>query len=201
MTSKTFYILRHGEIYSGSWWWWRITRLASIDRDDPPLSETGMDKSDVLGTKIANEEFVPEAIIVSPYIRCIQTATQIQKNLSPAPKIIIEPLLAEYQFLVKQTCATYPYGLPEVHNMSNDSTVIFEYPETYDMLAKRCQFVAENIMDKYNNAIFITHGSLVKSFASYFSKSPMDDLISIKFSDYIVVKKNDDKYGVDIVNW
>lgn len=192
MSQKTFYILRHGEIYSGSWWWWRITRLASIDRDDPPLSPFGMEKSKVLGQKISADGFVPEAIVVSPYIRCIQTATQIQKSLKPTPKIIIEPLLAEYQFLLKQTCATYPEGLP------------FGSPETFDMLVDRCTIVANEIIKKYDKAIFITHGSLVCFFANYFSGLPADANVTIKFSDYIKViqdKKYSDKYNVEVINW
>ena len=205
MTKKTFYILRHGEIYSGSWWWWRMTHLVSFDRDDPPLSEGGMQKSEVLGQVLLKEKFVPEAIVVSPFIRCIQTATQIQKSLEPTSEVIINPMLGEYEFLWKHLCANYPYGLPAsyVHKTENGNKKIScNYPETYEDMQKRCEFVAEEIMSRYDNAIFITHGSLVKFFAGYFSGNPENENLPIHFSDYIKVTIDENNVRtVEIINW
>jgi hypothetical protein len=72
------------------------------------------------------------------------------------------------------------------------------------MLVERCTTVANEIIKKYNKAIFITHGSLVCFFANYFSGLPADTNVTIRFSDYIKVtqdKKYSEKYSVEVVNW
>jgi broad specificity phosphatase PhoE len=195
---KQFYIVRHGEIYHGNWWTWRTLHLVFLDRDDPPLSDVGLTKSEILGKNILDEGFVPEFIVTSPFTRCIQTSTQLQKAFGNKTKIIIEPLLGEFQYGWEHFCASYPQGLPQDHP-HEDTTINTPYPEAVSDLIKRCEFTAENIMKKYNNAIFVTHASIVELFANYFKGTNYGEKNPIDFSGYIKITKNFDGYMCDVV--
>jgi len=206
--TKRQYILRHGEISGGSWFWWRVGHIVSANRDDPPLSENGMAKSEKLGKKILEDGFIPDVIVVSPFIRCIETASQIQQSFATQPRIIIEPLLGEYQWLpMKQACASYPNGLPEKYLSSDGSEKIFTYPETLENFHERCNFIEKEVFNKYGNAIFVTHMSPVCYFANYYAKLPLDTPTTIHFSDYLIVttKINEESSEVEtdvkVINW
>lgn len=118
------YVLRHGEIYYGNWVKWRIMHALWNDRDDPPLSMKGFETSSKIGNDIHSTSFVPEAIVTSPFLRCMQTASQIQSAYAhmglEKPKIIIEPLLGEFQSMWQHTCMIYPYGYIKSNGNSGD---------------------------------------------------------------------------------
>lgn len=71
--------------------------------NDPPLSEHGLGEAEAIGQVV--HDWVKERndqvtnIICSPYLRCVQTAAKICKELGPATRIIIDYNLAEVQSL------------------------------------------------------------------------------------------------------
>ncbi len=203
MARKTIFILRHGEIETGSWALWRLRNFASIDRDDPPLSAKGLSKSEELGRLFYENKIIPEAIVVSPFTRCIQTATQIQKSLDYTTDIILNPLLGEYEFMWKHTCASYPFGIVPIYLYKTDNKIDkieCKYPEKYEDMNSRCNFIIEKLINKYDNLIIVSHSSIVKYLAKYLSQN--DDLeVEINFSDYIKVTIEDGKTTVEVINW
>eukprot|EP00930_Biecheleria_cincta_P040784 TRINITY_DN27933_c0_g1_i1.p1 TRINITY_DN27933_c0_g1~~TRINITY_DN27933_c0_g1_i1.p1 ORF type:complete len:555 (-),score=74.72 TRINITY_DN27933_c0_g1_i1:236-1900(-) len=66
---------------------------------DPPLSDSGHDQAQVLATDIQNfaaqrgSEF--HVVISSPYLRCVQTAAHICKQLGPNVRLLVDQSLAE----------------------------------------------------------------------------------------------------------
>ena len=197
MAKKEIYVFRHGEINTGSWYTYRPWALITMQLsaiDDPILSTNGLEQTKNIGRKLFNSNFTPKVIITSPYIRCIQTSTQIQSSYETnTPEIILSPILGEYQYYWKQICASYPFGIPEKHNNK-----IYEYPENKYNLKKRSIDILEEIINKYDNAIVVTHKSIVEQIIKCYLGD--DNSIEINFADGVKIFQNDDgSFDVTII--
>jgi hypothetical protein len=62
---------------------------------DPPLTDAGLLRASTVASRILADGFHIHRVLVSPFIRCLQTAAQAIAALSPLPRINIKvfPLL------------------------------------------------------------------------------------------------------------
>jgi broad specificity phosphatase PhoE len=97
-------VVRHAERADATWSAcakdnWYHTEDCRRFPADPPVSEHGLREAEAIGQVV--HDWVKECsdqlhnIISSPYLRCVQTAAKICKELGPTSRIIIDYCLAE----------------------------------------------------------------------------------------------------------
>uniref|UniRef100_A0A6C0LQY9 Phosphoglycerate mutase family protein n=1 Tax=viral metagenome TaxID=1070528 RepID=A0A6C0LQY9_9ZZZZ len=168
-------IIRHSErldyanplkwlFYFGQYWY------------DAPLTINGSKSAKEKGKNLKDDIFNPKYIFTSPYTRTLTTSTEIKETFSSS-KIIIEPLLAEYQPKDKHTIALYPDGIPTTYN---DINTEFSFPETYEDFTKRIKFIIQQLIDDYDqDMIIITHGESLKVFINYLQNMYPESILNI----------------------
>jgi len=150
--TKYFYEYLWKDNSSGPYW------------SDSPLTENGLIMANTKGKQLAAGNFNPKYIYTSPYTRTIDTAKEIQKSFIEA-KIVIEPLLSEYQPKYKHLITHYPSGIPTTYD-GNDTG--FCFPENYEDFNQRIKFIMAKLIEKNNDDILIvTHGEAIKVYAQY----------------------------------
>jgi len=151
--SREYWFIRHGERFDMKAPLSFMTNL-SIKRPDTWLTDEGKREAVKLGEKImASTEGVPEAVVVSPYLRCIQTAHSIIEAYRVAGHIVpmvIEPRIGEVQYLPMDGCYMYPDGVPGIKAV-----------ETLDEMISRSRTVATEVTSKYKRAIVVSHAHVV----------------------------------------
>lgn len=130
---------------------------------DTPLTSQGHSQALIKGRDLNDSGFKPKYVITSPYLRTLETSTELNKSLNAT--IVIEPLLSEYQNGYCHRISLYPQGLPTTFQ---GKTTVFKYPELYSSFKERVVFVINNIICKYSDDILIvTHGELIKVYIGY----------------------------------
>jgi len=131
---------------------------------DSPLTTNGHKIANTKGKEMAANNFSPKHIYTSPYTRTIATSTEINSSF-PHSKIVIEPLLAEYQPGFKHRINLYPDGIPTTFN---GEITDFAYPECYENFGKRVQYIISKLIEKNNSDfIVVTHGEVLKIYINY----------------------------------
>lgn len=165
-------ILRHAQRldYTQPWYW--LMYFGSYWADTP-LTDYGHQTAREKGKKLANDDFHPKHIYVSPYTRTINTGAEIMKSFHQC-QMIIEPLLSEYQPRSAHCINAYPYGIPTTYN-SNETE--FQYPEEYTDFEKRVEFIVDRLIESNSSDIMIvSHGEFIRVSMKYLSKK-FPDLI------------------------
>lgn len=169
--------------------------------NDSPLTENGYSNANQKGHSLANNDYSPAYIYVSPYNRTMATATEI-KNAFPKAEMVVEPLLAEYQPGSPHTIALYPKGIPTTYN---GTPTKFKYPETINEFSERIMFIIGNLILKNTTDIMIvTHGEVLRSYIDHLKKKFPESNIDSKNVPYLTcltfnVDKSNNTYVHDSI--
>uniref|UniRef100_A0A0M3IMV6 Histidine phosphatase family protein n=1 Tax=Ascaris lumbricoides TaxID=6252 RepID=A0A0M3IMV6_ASCLU len=93
MTGMTYWVVRHAEREDNISSAWR--RNSSLKSDNSPLSKRGQGQADEISKRFEDVEL--DHVIVSPFDRCLETATRILRNRNIPIKV--EPGLVEALYL------------------------------------------------------------------------------------------------------
>ncbi len=158
---QTVWIARHGnrlDFVNPEW-------FNTAERPyDPPLSEDGFIQAKQLGQRLVGEGI--KHIFASPFLRTVQTATQIANILDLSIKL--ESGLSEW--LNPAWMKTTPEKLPlEVLQQSYPridssytSRVIANYPETSEMVLERTAQTARRLTSEFSeDMLLVGHGASV----------------------------------------
>lgn len=154
MSDSEYWIVRHGERYD-----FKHPILFNLfnfgaKKGDPWLTDTGQKSALILGKQIVNVTTqLPEVIISSPYLRCIQTAQAIQRAFQEAGHaipLVIDTKISEFQPAFAQSNYMYPDGIPG-----------FAGRETATTMVQRSRDAADSIKEKYKRAIIVSHANVV----------------------------------------
>lgn len=131
---------------------------------DTPLTNNGYLLAYQKGVDIMSENFNPQKIYTSPYIRTMATASQIQKSITSA-NVVIEPLISEYQQLFRHNTTMYPAGIPAIKLPH----LFFEYPESYENFVVRVEYAINSLLEKNtDDFIIVTHGAFLSAFMAIY---------------------------------
>ncbi|KAF9597097.1 hypothetical protein IFM89_015761 [Coptis chinensis] len=104
-------VMRHGDRLDCEDPLWKSTAERAWD---PPLSDTGKARAFAIGKQFKDNLSAPiHRVIVSPFLRCVQTASQIVSALCTVDKN------ANYMDVDNEVKVTIEYGLCEVFNRRN----------------------------------------------------------------------------------
>ncbi|MFH4979267.1 hypothetical protein AB6A40_005976 [Gnathostoma spinigerum] len=165
---RIIWAVRHGERIDNidKTWYIRAPRGAW---DDPPLSERGIQQAKECGSYFATQCI--DAIICSPFIRCVQTATEITLAIPSHPALCIEPGICE-SLHVCQTPPGYltPAEIKQNYPMVDLSYVPIvpqpEYQERNELDCRgRIEKVIRKSLERYaGELLFVSHGSPIAMF-------------------------------------
>lgn len=136
--------------------------------DDSSLSTDGYTMAITKGQQLASEGLKFKHVFCSPYKRTIATGTQFLESF-PESTIVIEPLLAEEQLSKAHIIELYNKPIPCKYN---GVLTEFSFPETVSTFNKRVQFIVSKLIEDHGDSgdiVMVTHGAIVKSYASYVS--------------------------------
>lgn len=163
--SATVYIARHGHRFDFAYPQWFNTALR---RYDPPLSTLGKTQAQQLGLELKHESI--EHIIVSPFLRTIQTGHIIAEILNLSIKL--EDGLGEWHnpdWMTETPLIHLPeelrlfYPLIDGKYRSNLSPV---YPETEEIALARIKKITKILTRQFQgNLLLIGHSITVKGVA------------------------------------
>uniref|UniRef100_A0A914DMA4 Phosphoglycerate mutase n=1 Tax=Acrobeloides nanus TaxID=290746 RepID=A0A914DMA4_9BILA len=160
---RTLWLVRHGQ------------RIDNVDEswkhnaprgawDDPHLTDRGLKQAEEVGKRLANEKI--DYVFCSPFLRCVQTISQILKQLKESkPKIFIE-----HGFCESLSDCQSPPGflqtnkLKEQFNLIDDSYKVFldklsKEANSLDCL-ERIQMTLEHVLNNHKgNILIVSHGS------------------------------------------
>lgn len=159
------YIIRHAERFDFKYPFnWLIKCiLSNINPNDTPITEKGYNDAYMLGRSIyIDDNFIPDVIYSSPYLRCKQTAIAIQyfyKQLGYDINIITDSLLEEIKY-------------NEIKN---------------DQLNDRINNIYKKLINsgKYQNIILITHAVIVYNLSNIYQKTHKIELLPIYRLKYL----------------
>ncbi|CAN8062442.1 unnamed protein product [Agarophyton chilense] len=170
----TLYLARHGERLDFVDPKWRDTAARP---DDAPLTQLGFAQAGKLGELLSAKQVTK--IYTSPFLRCIQTATAVQNQLSPKAELNVEPGLCEwlngiwYSASEKGPIWLQPHAVfeqfPGVNRLYDP---LFGYdwnfrgfPESESELLHRCDQTITRITsanrDLPGNILLVGHGSSI----------------------------------------
>ena len=159
--TQTVWIARHGnrlDFVNPEW-------FNTAERPyDPPLSEDGLVQAKQLGQRLVGEGIIH--IFASPFLRTVQTATQIADALDLPIKL--ESGLSEWlnPAWMKSTPEKLPLELlqeqfPRI-DLSYTSRVIAQYPETSEIVLERTGETARRLTAEFSeDLLFVGHGASV----------------------------------------
>ncbi|CAG7866059.1 unnamed protein product [Brassica rapa] len=208
------YVMRHGH------------RLDNFDPDwaakaarpwDPPLFKDGMVRAFQTGQRIGSQTGFPiHRIFVSPFLRCIQTASQVVAALSSLPnamssidktklKVAIEyglcemmnsvaiwpevsPIDGKFDFNISDLEAMFPEGMVD-HNVDPIYKEIPQWGESKEKCRERYVKVVKTLADKYptENLLLITHGEgLVTTFSNFYKDTTV---LEVDYCAYVQLRR------------
>lgn len=153
--SNEYWIVRHGERFDHKHpFLFHLTNL-SVKHRDAWLTDSGRREAAAFGDQLVIDTTgaPPEAIVSSPYLRCIQTAHAIQQAFAAVGKevpLIIETKISEFQPIVPESCYLYPDGIPG-----------FSGREEATQMIQRSRDAINNIKSRYKRAVIISHANIV----------------------------------------
>jgi broad specificity phosphatase PhoE len=154
MSDSEYWIIRHGERYDFKHpIMFNLFNFGAKKRDTW-LTDCGQKNALILGKQIVNVTTqMPEVIVSSPYLRCIQTSQAIQRAFQEAGRavpLIIDTSIAEFQPLFPESTYMYPDGIPGFAGL-----------ETLSSMIQRSHDAADSIKAKYKRAIIVSHTNIV----------------------------------------
>uniref|UniRef100_A0A915AZ42 Phosphoglycerate mutase n=1 Tax=Parascaris univalens TaxID=6257 RepID=A0A915AZ42_PARUN len=160
MSGMTYWVVRHAEREDNISSAWR--RNSSLKSDNSPLSKRG--QADEISKRFDDIEL--DHVIVSPFDRCLETATRILRNRSIPIKV--EPGLVEALYLCEdppgyESLEILKQKYPLV-DTSYDSVMPWKLPrEGYgdDACTPRVQKTLEGLAEKFPGAtlLLVSHGA------------------------------------------
>lgn len=169
-------IIRHSERLDFTYPLYWLTCIGQFWADTP-LTNNGKKMALTKGQELKST-INPHNIYTSPYIRTIATTEQIAQSF-PEAKIIIEPLLSEYQPYYRHSITKYPKGIP-IENTP------FRFPETLIDFDKRAEYIIEHMMKNNDkDFIIVTHGEFIRFSVEWLNKKFEDLKLYIKSIDYL----------------
>lgn len=94
---QNLFVMRHGERMDDA----EPTWLATATRPwDPPLTEKGHLQAQEKGKKLRSEGFLVTRILVSPFLRCVQTTAAVIKGMYPDGTANSNLKVGHTQFLI-----------------------------------------------------------------------------------------------------
>lgn len=154
MADQEYWIVRHGERYDFKHPFLYNFFNAGILKSDTWITDWGKKEALVLGGQITKATYnIPQVIVCSPYLRCLQTAqalSQVFQDAGHTVPMVIDTRLSEFQPLIAERTYMYPDGIPGFTGLESPSQMV-----------KRCDDVATSIRAKYKNAIIVSHASIV----------------------------------------
>jgi broad specificity phosphatase PhoE len=154
MASRRVFLARHGnrqDFVDPAW------QASAEEPYDPPLSADGVEQARRLGVRLAGEGI--GSIVVSPFLRTIQTAHHVNESLNIP--IFIEPGFGE--FLHADSFERLP-RLRELEALRADypglrdgyvAAGVQRYPETHVQLIERTQRTLEALLDKLPGTLLV----------------------------------------------
>jgi broad specificity phosphatase PhoE len=150
--------------------------------NDTPLTSKGCVMARTKGQQMASNGFCPTHIYTSPYNRTISTATEIMASY-PNSSLMIEPLLSEYQPSYGHTVSLYPSGIPTTFRGEETD---FSYPETMENLDRRVRYIISKLIEAHEtDFLIVTHGEIIKTFATYLGNMYSDVFIDLGGTTYL----------------
>lgn len=187
--SSTVCIVRHGHRFDFAYPQWFNTALR---RYDPPLSALGKIQAQQLGLELKNESI--EHIIVSPFLRTIQTGHIIAEILNLSIKL--EEGLGEWHnpdWMTEKPLIHPPeelrlfYPLIDWQYRSNLSPI---YPETEEIALERIKKITTILTKQFKgNLLLIGHSITVTGVVQTLLNSPIEN--PINFCSCIKIVKPD----------
>uniref|UniRef100_A0A915AIU4 Uncharacterized protein n=1 Tax=Parascaris univalens TaxID=6257 RepID=A0A915AIU4_PARUN len=159
---RTIWVVRHGQRIDNidNTWAMRAPRGAW---DDPPLTPRGQQQARECGQRLARERI--DAILCSPFVRCVQTATSISSAHPSHPSIYIEPGICESLNVCQEppgylTATRLREDFPAI-DLLYKPVVSNPQPEKDEISCKqRVTEVIDLTMDRFEGDIlFVSHGS------------------------------------------
>ena len=158
---QTVWIARHGnrlDFVKPEWF------NTAKRRYDPPLSEDGFIQAQQLGKRLEKERI--SHIFASPFLRTIQTASEVAKILDLPIKL--ESGIGEWHNpdWMTEHPETHPRELLEKDyphiDWNSSSYLVPKYPETEVTMMKRMAQVADKLVSDYSQEILLVgHGASV----------------------------------------
>ncbi len=165
--SRTIWILRHGNRHDFVYPEWFNTATRKYD---PPLSDDGIIQAETLAEKLLHPNIKIDDIFCSPFLRAIQTAYPIAKNLNLPIKV--EAGLGEWHNPNWMDEKPVTESIQELHekypliDQNYQAQIIPQYPETLEDVQKRTATIANILTRQYcHNILFVGHSLSVRGIA------------------------------------
>ena len=201
--AKILFALRHGERADKA----TTTRRKYKVRDDPCLTEIGLDQAEIAANVIINslDLTMNVHLVSSPFLRCIETASKIAQRLN-IPIHLEEGFaeLLEHDIFDSETLNNL-YFHRKLEKIRNDLQVsIIEnthvtrpiYPESYSSGGRRVKYAWEQYLPKCNNydaIIIVSHLFVVDELSALWGdKNSLYDMGYCK----LTVAKHDGTYSI-----
>ncbi|CAH8304701.1 unnamed protein product [Eruca vesicaria subsp. sativa] len=214
------FVMRHGDRRDNFDPLWTATAARPWD---PPLFQNGMVRAFKTGQSI--ERFSIHRIFVSPFLRCIQTASQVVAALSTLKdlpsidksklKVTIEYGLCEmmnsvaiwsnvspndgkFDFDISELEAMFPEGMVD-HNVDPIYKEMPEWGESVEGCRKRYVKVVNTLADKYptENLLLITHGEgLETTFFTFYKDTTIHE---VDYCAYVELRREVSSKDGDVV--
>ncbi|KAJ0246582.1 Phosphoglycerate mutase family protein [Hirschfeldia incana] len=219
------FVMRHGHRLDNFEPLWTATATRPWD---PPLFKDGVVRAFRTGQRIGTQTGFPiHRVFVSPFFRCIQTASKVVEALSSLPnamssidkpklvKVAIEYGLCEmmnstaiwpqvsppdgkFDFNISELEAMFPEGMVD-HNVDPIYKEVPEWGETVGDCRERYVKVVKTLADKYptENLLLITHGEGLDTTFSTFFKDAT--VHKVDYCAYVELRREVSSKDGDVV--
>ena len=123
-----------------------------------------------------------ESNIDHDHNQCDEDCEHNLDNTESDVKIIIEPLLSEYQYWYPHKTDVYPDSIPCTYNNENTD---FTFPESYENFESRVAFIVDKIISCNSNSdtiLIVTHSEFIKSYINFIRKKSPHNILGNDFN-------------------
>ncbi|KAK0423213.1 hypothetical protein QR680_008029 [Steinernema hermaphroditum] len=158
--SRTIWVVRHGERVDNVDKEWRLTAPRGA-WDDPPLTPRGLRQAQECGIRLADERI--DHVITSPFLRCLQTTTEILKQRWKPMKMHVEPGFGE-----QMDVCQFPAGYLPLHAAQEQfplidagyKPIVKQAQSPEDDCTPRVRKTLDGLLSRFNgNLLIVSHGS------------------------------------------